>query len=215
MERDPIESLFNIPEPEDSLSPEEAEKFELLERNIKEKICEKFGGIEMVMNERRLANFYRTIPILIMRAREEARKSADSWRKFNVGCVVEGYNEKLYELGRNPYPLFPGTNIKKREDGPKICAEQVAINSAFHDNVENEKTSVTGLVVAGNSQDEALTLRPCQNCQEIVTARLEKNGDDLNKVILVTVGLDNDNFEVFTWGEFLKLENEKSKIIAK
>ena len=199
--------------PNSEVSPAGGETFEVLVKNIQAELLEKFGGEDgrEVLGDKHLNQLYQAIPNLIDRARDAANNHGMSYRGFKVGCACLAYNSALEGTGQAPYQVFTGSNQKPNSLGPKVCAEQVAVNSVFLKQLEGGDQKVIGLLVAGNPQEDSAsglnppTLHPCEDCRELVTARLENSGNDPAKVVLITVGLNNDDFEVFNWEEMRKL----------
>ncbi len=147
------------------------------------------------------------LPHMVERARLMAASHDDSWRHFRVGCAVLAYRPE-YEPFDHPnhpdrYKVFEGWNIKKEENGPKICAEQMAISAAMAAGY----TTAIVVVVSGPVQADGATgivgrtLRPCDGCRQFLrTAGIVKNGTHI-----VTVDPDAREIEILTCEGLLAL----------
>lgn len=126
--------------------------------------------------------FEHELPMYLKMAIHHAERGAQSYRHFNVGCVVLARNESddpaVRAVGNFLVPV--GANIKERpgqqvgED--KLCAERTALNQTI---VEGS-TPVVGLVIASNElqPDEmsgvcSPTLHPCEECRKMFKQLME------------------------------------------
>ncbi len=181
---------------------EDERRLELMENGIKKILYEKFG--DKVYSDRNLSFLSQSVGFMIIRARQAAEKAVQ-YRDFKVGCSVFTVEDRRPEV-------FIGYNLKPNQGGAKLCAEQAALSSAI---INSGNKEVVGIFVAGESQADlesglnSPTLHPCANCRELVSEILKKENNNFEKVVLVTVGLKNDIFEVMTWEDLLKKHENK------
>ncbi len=139
---------------------------------------------------------------LIDRARQAAMH-ATNHRGFLVGCVVLAWSSRWGE-GRQ-YRLFGGANMMPLRDGPKICAELVAMGAALAAGAEK----IVAIVVAGDPQKddqsgmEMPTLHPCWICRTMLR-HLPGVEDD---TIVLTVCNGEGPTEEFTFAKLLSTHN--------
>ncbi|MDB5264953.1 MAG: hypothetical protein JWN64_524 [Parcubacteria group bacterium] len=95
-----------------------------------------------------------------------ARELASSYREFNVGCALLAFrpgrvHEETWEVHR-------GMNTKVTRNSRPVCAEPIAISSAYAAGC----SWVVGIVVVGELREEDVgrikTLHPCDECQEFM-----------------------------------------------
>ena len=117
------------------------------------------------MTPERLVVIEKRKPELLQRA-ISAIAEGKSWRGFQVGAAA------LVEDDFGNVEIFHGSNIKLEKDGPKTCAEQMAIQKAQAAGFNN----FLAIAVAGEPQlDEEsgrfpLTLHPCDGCRDLLLA---------------------------------------------
>jgi len=177
-------------------------ELEMLEEKIREKLVERFG--DNIYSDQRLNFLSQSVGQMILKAREAA-ENAIQYRNFKVSCSVLTVRDRVPKI-------FKGNNLKLNQEGAKICAEQAALISA----IKNGKTSdIVGIFVAGEAQIDSNsglyspTLHPCANCRELISTMLKAGGNELKDVILVTIGLKSDEFELMTWEELLQKHEKK------
>ncbi|PJA93518.1 MAG: hypothetical protein CO132_02710 [Candidatus Kerfeldbacteria bacterium CG_4_9_14_3_um_filter_45_8] len=128
-----------------------------------------------------------------------AQRRAQSYRGFRVGAVALAFNGREYRA-------FAGINMKPLEDGPKICAEQVAVGGA----IASGYGTVIGLVVIGEPQpneERTLTLHPCWVCRTLLPPLPAISRD----TIVVTEQASNGRHrERHTIGDLLKRHGQHS-----
>ena len=135
--------------------------------------------------------------VLEKRAREAAG-FAFSYRGFQVGAAVLAWDGHHYKV-------FTGSNIKPEEDGPKVCAEQVAIGSARSEGF----SLIVALAVAGDPQKDSesgvfpKTLHPCWICRKLLATLPEVRPDTM----ILTLGNHRGPTEEHTVEELLGVHN--------
>ncbi|MFA5954544.1 MAG: hypothetical protein WC817_03360 [Patescibacteria group bacterium] len=147
----------------------------------------------------------------------DASKLAISYRDFRVGCAVLAWRPRRqsaepWQIDEDPadylcnrWATFTGANLKPEKSGPKICAEQIAVNSARMAHY----TRIIGIVVVGEPQsddDSGLThdtLHPCVICRRLLAALPEMRSDTR----ILTGGLHGDRIRIreYSFEELLKL----------
>lgn len=136
---------------------------------------------------------------MIRRAREVAER-AFSYRHFKVGCAVLAWSRE-----RNEYKIFAAANIKPLKDGPKQCAEAVAVSYA----ISNGYDLIVAIVVVGEPQAdsesgiESVTLHPCYICRKFLSALPQVDKD----TIVLTVQNHEGNKEWHTFGQILQIHD--------
>ena len=96
-----------------------------------------------------------------------ARGKATSYRDFDVGCAV------LAAKGGGPYSepsweVHLGMNTKVSRDARPVCAEPIAISSAYAAGC----SWIVGIVVLGYRREEDIdikTLHPCRECRNFMS----------------------------------------------
>ena len=117
-------------------------------------------------------------------------------RDFLVGSALFALNSTA------DMDIFAGSNIMRRKNGPKICAECMAISRA----IEKGYDLIDRVVVVGLPQTDpesgllSDTLHPCPLCRHDM---LEKNWLQPDTRIVTAHLLTNDIFEVHTFQELL------------
>lgn len=140
------------------------------------------------------SRFEHQLEELIRRARQASTRAV-SYRDFRVGCAV------LAENDRGRTRRFLGANAKPIADGPKICAEQVAVMAA----VTYGYDRIIGMVVAGDPQPDgrtgiqAPTLHPCWHCRQMLGSLPNMRAE----TIVVTVHNHSGPMERHTWGDLI------------
>ncbi len=133
---------------------------------------------------------------LIRKARHAAQ-NALSYRNFHVGCAVLAWNGRAYRT-------FLGANMKPAKDGPKTCAEQVAVGSAR----ARGYRLIVAIVVVGEPQPddtskvETATLHPCWLCRTIFRNIPEVTDDT---VVLTVANHDAARREENRFGDLVAL----------
>lgn len=140
---------------------------------------------------------------LVDRARIVALQSSFSYRVFPVGCALLAFNPDAYYYGE-VHRVFTGANMKIGKNNPKICAEQVAINSARAAGYK----LIIGMAIAANVQPDdksglvTKTLHPCGDCRESFQ-RLPEIHPDMR---IMSVHLEDDGvYEEYSVEELLKM----------
>ena len=135
------------------------------------------GKREIDMKKSDVSEYHRKKENLVRQARQ-ASKKANSYRGFQVGCaVLAGRKGK----GKNRYRVFVGANLKPISDGPKICAEQIAIGAAISNGFER----IIAIVVTGQPQPDSasglnpLTLHPCWACRNLLESMPQVGQDTI------------------------------------
>ena len=115
---------------------------------------------------RRLFGAWESLYWKASRMRELAGDADQQYRNFYVGCAILAFRNDLPPLqGRWQY--FGGLNAKVECASRPVCAEAVAIQSAYAAGYQE----IIGMVIMGNSQlDEhskvaSPTLHPCHECR--------------------------------------------------
>lgn len=124
---------------------------------------------------------------------------AFSYRGFQVGCAVLAWNSK------GKYRIFTGSNIKPEEDGPKVCAEQIAIGTARSEGYD----LIVALAVVGEPQRDSAsgvcppTLHPCWICRRL----LETLPEIRPNTIVLTLKNDDGLAEEFSVETLIKMHS--------
>ncbi len=93
----------------------------------------------------------------LVRLAREAQQRGISYRGFKVGCALLAFNGQEYKI-------FQGANMKPFKQGPKYCAEGIALGSAQAEHYN----FIVAIVVAGQPQSEYdKTLHPCLECVDL------------------------------------------------
>lgn len=155
------------------------------------------------MESERMELYHRAMYVKMHERLEESARSAAvfafSYRGFQVGCAVLAWNSK----GR--YKIFTGSNIKPEEDGPKVCAEQVAIGAARSEGYD----LIVALAVAGEPQQDSVsgiyppTLHPCWICRRLLGTLPEIRPD----TVVLTLGNGNGVVEELSVETLLKMHS--------
>ncbi len=118
----------------------------------------------------------------LIRQARKASQQANSYRGFQVGCAVLAYGPG--NRAKN-YRIFVGANLKPTPDGPKVCAEQIAIGSAVSHGYEQ----IIAIAVTGEPQPDTVsglnppTLHPCWECRTLLRTMPQVSED---MIILTT-----------------------------
>lgn len=114
---------------------------------------------------------------LMVEISQRARDTAFSWRNYDVGAAVVGFNFWKRELG-----IMSGANYKpQRGGGLNLHAEQVAIRKAR----EAQLGFISGLMIQADPNDNDAnprslpTLPPCGRCDMMIRGVDEIMGDTL------------------------------------
>jgi len=141
---------------------------------------------------------------LISRA-QEASQYANSYRDFQVGSAVLAFNPQATEPA-NSYHVFVGANLKPAKDGPKVCAEQIAIGSA----IANGYSVIIALAVTGERQPDSKsglnppTLHPCWECRTLLRDMPQVSDD----TFIITTFNHGGPVEEHTMAEILAIHND-------
>ena len=91
------------------------------------------------------------------------------YRNFSVGCALLAFRNDV-SIADGRWKVFYGMNAKVNSDSRPVCAEPVAIGSAYAAGY----TEVIGMVVVGETQEDDQsglyppTLHPCHQCRTLM-----------------------------------------------
>jgi len=141
---------------------------------------------------------------LIARA-QEARKEANSYRDFNVGCAVWAFKTNAIQVGER-WAVFAGSNLKVAAGARPVCAEQLAFGAVKSSRYDR----IIAMVIIGEPQldvESGLqppTLHPCGECRRIFQAESEV----FSETLLLTLTPDEQIQELFSIKELITLHQK-------
>lgn len=148
------------------------------------------------MDRLHIDEFVRRLPELILEA-DIAWCYGESWRDFKVGSCVLAWNGQDYRT-------FRGCNAKPLKDGPKFCAETIAVQSAKAYGYD----TIIAIIVVGQPQkheEETVTLHPCWVCRTFLAATKGVSED----TIIYTVNQGDPVGERHTLAEMLAIHGDR------
>lgn len=158
-----------------------------------------------INREEQLRRLYEARYALYWQA-ERARTLARSYRCFCVGCAVYAFREDA-SRHEDRWRVFCGMNTKVRQDSRPICAEPIALSSAY----AATYTEVIGITIVGEPQEDEngtvhKTLRPCRECR----LYMRKHPIIKPETLIITATPAGKNFrhEIHTFHELLEAYGE-------
>ncbi len=152
------------------------------------------------LQDERFLKWFESRDSLVDRAIAATAKS-QSYRSFRVGCAVLAYRTDAPSGER--FRVFVGANVKVSKDARPVCAEAVAILSAYHAGYD----CIIGLVVVGGRNEDhesglvPETLHSCGECRKLMKFLKARDGTNVvsseTRMLFVRVdsALDPENPE--------------------
>lgn len=146
--------------------------------------------------------FVQLVPHMVENARAEAEEYSASWRGFKVGGAMVAVASQEYRQG-----VVYGANSKPNLTKAKVCSEKRLFGATRKRGLDWP----IGMVIVGKpnldhgSGLKMPTLHPCEECRILLDEQAQPD------TLVMTVGLEEDIYQIMTVDELLTLHNPNSQ----